>query len=56
MVKDVLRDIFGTTSEKGLIHATARKFDAKLSVLEKCWETLGIISLHLKYSSGFGYM
>ena len=40
MVKDVLRDIFGTTSERGLIHATAREFDAKLSVLEKRWETL----------------
>ena len=40
VVKDVLRDIFGTCSEKGLIHATAREFDAKLSVLENHWEIL----------------
>ena len=40
VVKDVLRDIFGTSSEKGLIHATAKDFDAKLSVLEKRWEIL----------------
>lgn len=38
VVQDVLRDTFGTSSEKGLIHATAREFDAKRSVLEKRWE------------------
>ena len=40
VVKDVLRDIFGTSSEKGLIHGTTKDFDAKLSVLEKRWEIL----------------
>ena len=35
-----MRDTFGTSSEKGLINATAREFDAKLSVLEKRWEIL----------------
>ena len=40
VVKDDLREIFSTSSEKGLIHATAREFDTKLSVLEKCWEIL----------------
>ena len=57
VVKDVLRDIFGTSSEKGLIHATAREFDAKLSALERRWEMLE--KQHdvttPKYSSGFGY-
>lgn len=40
VVKDVVRDIFSTSSERGLIHATAQEFDAKLSVLEKRWEVL----------------
>ena len=40
MIKDILRDIFGTTFEKGLIHAIAREFDAKLNVLKKQWEVL----------------
>ena len=42
VVKDTLRGIFGTASEKGLIHAIAKEFDVKLSVLEKncfrAWE------------------
>ena len=40
VVKDVIRDIFGTSTERGLIHAAAQEFDAKLSVLEKRWELL----------------
>ena len=40
VIKDVLGKIFGTYSEKGLIHATAKEFDTKLSVLEKHWEVL----------------
>lgn len=40
VVKEILRDIFGTSTEKGLIHATAKEFDVKLSVLENRWEIL----------------
>ena len=58
VVDDVLRDMFGTSSEKGLIHTIAREFNAKLSVLEKLgryWRS-SMILVPLKYSSGFGYM
>ena len=40
LVKQVLSDIFGTSSEKGLIHAASKDFDAKLNLLEKRWEML----------------
>ena len=38
VLKDILRDIFGTSCEKGLIHAAARKFDVKCA--RKHWRIL----------------
>ncbi len=40
LIKEVLRDIFGTGAERGLIHASSKEFDSKLCVLEKRWQAL----------------
>ena len=40
VIKEVLRDIFGTASEKGLIHASEGEFDDKLKLLQKRWDLL----------------
>ena len=34
IVREVINDIFGTASEKGLLHASEKEFDAKLRVLQ----------------------
>ena len=36
----MLHDVFGTSTEKGLIHASNKQFDEKLKVLKKRWDTL----------------
>ena len=40
VIKEVLNDIFGTASEKGLIHASEKEFDDKMKVLQKRWDLL----------------
>ena len=40
VIKEVLRDIFGTASEKGLIHASEREFGDKLKLLQRRWDLL----------------
>lgn len=40
IIKEVLNDIFGTASEKGLIHASEKEFDDKMKLLQKRWDLL----------------
>ena len=40
VIKEVLNDIFGTVSEKGLIHATEKEFEDKMKLLQKRWDSL----------------
>ena len=40
VVKEVLNDMFGNASEKGLISAPIEEFDAKLILLQLRWERL----------------
>ena len=40
VIKEVLNDIFGTASEKGLIHASEKEFDDKMKLLQKRWDLL----------------
>ena len=38
MIKQVLADTFGTSIEKGLIHASSQEFPEKLKIIEQRWE------------------
>lgn len=40
MIKQILADTFGTSVEKGLIHASSKEFPEKLKVLEQQWDAL----------------
>ena len=40
VIKEILSDIFGTATEKGLIHALDREFDTKVKVLQNRWNLL----------------
>ena len=40
IVREVINDIFGTASEKGLLHASEKEFDAKLRILQARWDSL----------------
>ena len=40
VVKEILCDIFGTTTEKGLVHASNQDFDDKMKLIQKRWNKL----------------
>lgn len=40
MVKEILKDIFDTATEKGLIHSSEKEFGDKLLLLQKRWDLL----------------
>ena len=40
VIKEVLKDVFGTCTETGLIHASNKEFDAKLQLLKNRWDLL----------------
>ena len=40
VIKEVLKDVFGTCTETGLIHASIKEFDAKLQLLKNRWDLL----------------
>jgi hypothetical protein len=40
VIKEVLKDVFGTSTETGLIHASDKEFDAKLQLLKNRWDLL----------------
>ena len=40
VVKEILSDIFGTATEKGLVHASNQDFDDKMKLMQKRWNKL----------------
>ena len=40
VVKEIIYDIFGTSTERGLIHASNKDFDGKLLLLQRRWDEL----------------